>query len=105
MNQPSPRQRSGKSFADPSCAAFAAIVSPGVTLEGSIFALPVHGREAVWTTLRTASEIYDSLAFNGDASSDRRVSATPSRNAPRGSGRSSWAEEQRGNPNAIRIRA
>jgi|HubBroStandDraft_3_1064219.scaffolds.fasta_scaffold415156_2 hypothetical protein len=59
MNQPSPRQRWSKSFADPSGVAFAAIVSPGVTLEGSIFALPVHGREAVWRTLRTASEIYN----------------------------------------------
>jgi hypothetical protein len=100
MNQPSPRQRWGKSFTDPSGAASAAIVAPGVTLEGSIFALPVHGREAVWTTLRTASEIYDSLAFTGDASRDGRVLATP-RNAARRSGRSSRAEEQRGNPNAI----
>ncbi len=73
MNQPNPKQRWSESFTDPSGAAFKAIVSPGITLEGSIFALPVHGREAVWMTLRAASDIYDSLAFTADAARDRRV--------------------------------
>src|SRR5258708_38653472 len=37
MNQPNPKQRWSESFTDPSGAAFKAIVSPGITLEGSIY--------------------------------------------------------------------
>jgi hypothetical protein len=58
----SPRQRWSESFADPSGEAFAQIIAADVELDGSIFARPVHGRHAVWTTLRTAAGIYDSLA-------------------------------------------
>ena len=67
------KERWSRSFADPSGDAFAAIVSPDVELDGSIFARPVHGRHAVWTTLRTASGIYDSLTFTSEATSEGRV--------------------------------
>jgi hypothetical protein len=69
----SPRQRWSESFADPSGEAFAQIIAADVELDGSIFARPVHGRHAVWTTLRTSAGIYDSLAFTNDATSDGRV--------------------------------
>ncbi len=63
-------QRWSESFTDGSGAAFAAIVRADVVLEGSIFSRPVHGRQAVWTTLRTAAGIYDTLAFTGNAERD-----------------------------------
>jgi hypothetical protein len=66
------KQRWSESFSDPSGQAFAAIVNPGIELDGSIFARPVHGRDDVWTTLRAAPGIYDSLTFTSDAASDRR---------------------------------
>jgi hypothetical protein len=69
----SPRQRWSESFADPSGDAFAEIVTPEVELDGSIFARPVHGRHSVWTTLRTASNIYDSIAFTHEAATGDRV--------------------------------
>jgi hypothetical protein len=51
------------SFDDPSGAAFAGATSPGVLLEGSVFARTVIGRDDVWTTLRAASGIYQGLTF------------------------------------------
>jgi hypothetical protein len=57
------KQRWSEVFADPTGAAFAQIVSPDLTLEGSILARPVHGPDAVWTVLTTASDVYDTLAF------------------------------------------
>jgi len=65
-----PASRWTDSFADPSGAAFAEIVSADVVLEGSVFARPVRGRQAVWVTLRAASGIYDTLTFTGDAERD-----------------------------------
>jgi hypothetical protein len=72
-NQLNHKQRWSESFTDPSGAAFAAIVRADVVLEGSIFARPIHGRQAVWTTLQTAAGIYDTLAFACDAQRDGRA--------------------------------
>ena len=72
-NQPNHRQRWSESFTDPSGAAFASIVRADVVLEGSIFVRPIRGRQAVWTTLRTAAGIYDTLAFISDAERDGRA--------------------------------
>jgi hypothetical protein len=65
--------RWGDSLADPSGAAFAEIVSADVVLEGSVFALPIRGRQAVWATLRAAAGIYDALTFTSDAERDGRA--------------------------------
>lgn len=70
---PSPGQRWSESFTDPTGEAFAQITTPGVMLDGSIFARPVHGRHAVWTTLSTAAGIYDSLAFTRGTAGSGRV--------------------------------
>jgi hypothetical protein len=72
-SQDSPARRWGGSFADRSGAAFAEIVSADVVLEGSVFALPIRGRQAVWATLRAAASIYDTLAFTSDAERDDRA--------------------------------
>lgn len=70
---PSPWQRWSESFTQTSGDAFAHITAPGITLDGSILARPVHGRHAVWATLNTAAGIYDSLVFTHHATADGRV--------------------------------
>jgi hypothetical protein len=70
---PSPWQRWSESFTEPSGDAFARITAPGITLDGSILARPVHGRHAVWATLNTAAGIYDSLVFTHHATAGGRV--------------------------------
>jgi hypothetical protein len=47
--------------------AFAQLVRPQVRLEGSIFAAPVNGREKVWTAIRTAGDITDTLRFTRES--------------------------------------
>jgi hypothetical protein len=66
-NRDGPASRWGDSLADPSGAAFAEIVSADVVLEGSVLALPLRGRPAVWVTLRAAAGMYDELTFTSDA--------------------------------------
>lgn len=57
---------------DESGATFREVVAPHVRLEGSIFAAPIEGREKVWTSMRTAAGITDTLTFTHEsASSDR----------------------------------
>jgi hypothetical protein len=73
MDHDGPASRWGHSFADPSGAAFAEIVSADVVLEGSVFALPIRGRQAVWATLRAAAGIYDALTLTADAEGDGRA--------------------------------
>src|ERR1700691_3492558 len=68
-----PRQRWSESFTDLSGEAFARITTPGVALDGSILARPVHGRHTVWATLLTAAGIYDSLAYTHEAAADGRA--------------------------------
>jgi len=72
-NHDSPARRWSGSLADPSGAAFAEIASADVVLEGSVFALPIRGRQAVWATLQAAAGIYDALTFTGDAERAGRV--------------------------------
>jgi hypothetical protein len=48
---------------DESGATFGQVVAPHVRLEGSTFATPIDGREKVWTILRTAGGISDTLSF------------------------------------------
>jgi hypothetical protein len=48
---------------DESGARFAEATSPYVRLEGSIYAIPIDGRERVWATLRAAGAITDRLTF------------------------------------------
>ena len=57
------RQAWTGAFADPSGAAFKAIVAAEVTLTGSVFDTPTVGVDAVWKTMRTAASIYDDLQF------------------------------------------
>ena len=61
-----------RALRDESGVTFAQVASPHVRLEGSIFATPIDGREKVWTSLRAAGGITDTLSFTHE-------SATPDR--------------------------
>ena len=67
------KERWSGSLADPSGQAFGEILADDVQLEGSIVVRPVHGRHAVWTCLRTAASLYDSVEFTYDALAGDRV--------------------------------
>jgi hypothetical protein len=58
---------------DKSGAMFAAVVAPHVRLEGSIYATPIDGRDKVWTTMRTAAEITDTLSFTHESTAQDRT--------------------------------
>jgi hypothetical protein len=73
MDQASLARQWGESLADPSGTDVARIVAPDVVLEGSAFAQPIRGRQAVWATLRAAAGIYDTIAFTSDAEHDDHV--------------------------------
>lgn len=57
---------------DESGATFARVAAPYVRLEGSIFATPIDGRERVWTSLRTAGGITDTLSFTHESAAPGR---------------------------------
>jgi len=57
---------------DESGATFGDVVAQHVRLEGSIFAAPVDGREKVWTSLRAASGITDTLRFTHESTAPGR---------------------------------
>ena len=57
---------------DESEATFAQVAAPHVRLEGSIFATPVDGREKVWTSLRAAGGITDTLSFTHESAAPGR---------------------------------
>jgi hypothetical protein len=57
---------------DESGATFGEVVTAHVTMEGSIFATPIHGRENVWTSLRTAGAITDKLSFTYESTTSDR---------------------------------
>jgi hypothetical protein len=61
-----------RALRDESGAAFDAVVTPHVRLEGSIFATPVDGREKVWTSLRTGGDITDTLRFTHESAAPDR---------------------------------
>jgi hypothetical protein len=58
---------------DESGATFAEVVAPHVRLEGSIYATPIDGRDKVWTTMRTAAEITDTLSFTHESTAQDRT--------------------------------
>jgi hypothetical protein len=57
---------------DESGATFAQVAAPHVRLEGSIFATLIDGRENVWTSLRTAAGITDTLSFTHESAAPDR---------------------------------
>jgi hypothetical protein len=57
---------------DESGATFGQVAAPHVRLEGSIFAAPIDGREKVWTSLRTAGGITDTLRFTHESTAADR---------------------------------
>jgi hypothetical protein len=57
---------------DKSGTTFARAAAPHVRLEGSIFAAPVDGREKVWTSLRAAGGITDTLRFTHESTAPDR---------------------------------
>jgi hypothetical protein len=61
-----------EALGDASGATFAGVAGPNVRLEGSIFASPVIGRERVWTSLRAAGRITDSLTFTHESTAPGR---------------------------------
>lgn len=71
--RPSVRERWAESFSDSTGARFAAIVAPDASLEGSIFAQPIEGRDEVWTALRASAGIYDAITFTAETSSAERT--------------------------------
>jgi hypothetical protein len=61
-----------KALGDESGVTFGEVVAPHVRLEGSIFATPIDGREKVWTSLRTAGSITDTLSFTHESTASDR---------------------------------
>lgn len=59
-------------LSDESGATFRDVVTPQVRLEGSIFAKPIDGRDDVWTSLRTAGGITDTLTFTQESTESGR---------------------------------
>jgi SnoaL-like domain len=58
---------------DDSGNAFAELVDEDVILEGSVFPSPIKGREAVRTTIRQSSRLYDRLEFTHETQSTDRT--------------------------------
>jgi hypothetical protein len=59
-------------FADDSGRQFGDIVASDAVLEGSVFAHPITGRDAIWSVLKLSGSLYDRLEFTHEVvSSDR----------------------------------
>ena len=58
---------------DDSGKAFAELVHEDVVLEGSVFASPIAGREAVRNAMRQSSRLYDRLEFTYETQSTDRT--------------------------------
>jgi SnoaL-like domain len=58
---------------DDSGEAFAELVHEDVVLEGSAFAIPIMGREAVRNAIRQSSRLYDRLEFTYETQSADRT--------------------------------
>lgn len=67
------RRRWLAGFADGSGAAFRSQAARDVTLAGSVFVRPITGTHAVWTALRAAAGIYDTIAFTHATTEGRRT--------------------------------
>ncbi len=50
-------------LADVSGASFDAIATAGIQLEGSVFTVPVHGRDVVWRTLGLLESLHEEVRF------------------------------------------
>jgi hypothetical protein len=59
-------------LSDASGATFRDVVTPQVSLEGSIFSAPIEGRANVWTTFRAAAGISESLTFTHESTASDR---------------------------------
>ena len=59
--------------ADHSGARFAQLVSDEAVLEGSVFAHPIAGRDAVWRALQLSASLYDRLVFTRETASEDRI--------------------------------
>ena len=59
-------------FADDSGRQFGEIVASDAVLEGSVFAHPITGRDAIWSVLKVSGSLYDILEFTHEVvSADR----------------------------------
>jgi hypothetical protein len=59
-------------FADDSGRQFGEIVASDAVLEGSVFAQPITGRDAIWSVLKLSGSLYDILEFTHEVvSADR----------------------------------
>jgi hypothetical protein len=59
-------------FADDSGRQFGDIVASDAVLEGSVFAHPITGRDAIWSVLKLSGSLYDILEFTHEVvSADR----------------------------------
>jgi hypothetical protein len=59
-------------FADDSGRQFGDIVASDAVLEGSVFAHPITGRDAIWSVLKVSGSLYDLLEFTHEVvSADR----------------------------------
>jgi hypothetical protein len=61
-----------RALGDKSGATFAEVVVPHVSLEGSIYATPIDGRDKVWTCMRTAAGFTDTLSFTHESTAQDR---------------------------------
>jgi hypothetical protein len=60
-------------FANESGKRFSDLVAREAVLEGSVFAHPVTGRDAVWNALRLSGSIYDRLEFTREVITEDRT--------------------------------
>jgi hypothetical protein len=59
-------------FADESGQQFSEIVAVDAVLDGSVFAHPITGRDAIWSVLQLSGSLYDRLEFTHEVvSADR----------------------------------
>jgi hypothetical protein len=60
-------------FADDSGRQFGDIVASDAVLEGSVFAHPITGRDAIWSVLKLSGSLYDILEFTHEVVSPDRT--------------------------------
>jgi hypothetical protein len=60
-------------FADDSGRQFGDIVASDAVLEGSVFANPITGRDAIWSVLRLSGSLYERLDFTHEVVSFDRT--------------------------------
>jgi len=65
-----------EALSDESGAKFREVATPDVSLEGSVFAAPIEGRDKVWTSFRAAAGITDKLTFIEESTGPDRTFLT-----------------------------